>query len=96
MLPPVGFVTIASAQDRDRDQLKIPQQLQDKDKFQTKDPLHKDQLKDKDMLKEQERTRERERRGNICRSSVLKSPNMKGQNGASGEEAELAARKGEF
>jgi hypothetical protein len=63
LLPPIGFVTIASAQDldRDRDQLKTQQQLKDKDKLQTKDQLHKDQLKDKDMLKEQERTRERER-----------------------------------
>ncbi|MFZ1802677.1 MAG: hypothetical protein WAU05_02030 [Nitrospira sp.] len=62
MLSPVGFVTIGSAQDldRDRDQLKTQQQLQDKDKLQTKDQLHKE-LKDKDQLKEQERTRERER-----------------------------------
>ncbi len=64
MLLPGGFVTIASAQDldRDRDQLKTQQQLLDKDKLQTKDQLRtKDMLKDKDQLKEQERTRERER-----------------------------------
>jgi hypothetical protein len=55
MLLPVGFVTIASAQDLDRDrgQLKTQQQLRDKDKLQTND-----QLKDKDQLKDQERTRE--------------------------------------
>ncbi len=58
MLLPVGFVTIGSAQDldRDRDQLKTQQQLKDQDKLQTKD-----QVKEKDQLKEQERTRERER-----------------------------------
>lgn len=52
ILPPVGFVTIGSAEDldRDRDQLKTQQQLKDKDKLQNKD-----------QLKEQERTRERER-----------------------------------
>ncbi|MFO0698638.1 MAG: hypothetical protein U0236_05370 [Nitrospira sp.] len=62
MLLPGGVVTIASAQDldRDRDQLKTQQQLQDKDKLQTKDQLHKE-LKDKDQLQERERTRERER-----------------------------------
>ena len=62
MVSPAGFVTIASAQDhdRDRDQLKTQQQLQDKDKLQTKDQLHKE-LKDKEQLHERERTRERER-----------------------------------
>ena len=57
MLLPAGFVTIAPAQDsdRDRDQLKTQQQLQDKDTLQTKDQLHQE-LKDKDMLQEQERT----------------------------------------
>ena len=58
MVSPAGFVTIASAQDRDRDQLKTQQQLQDK--LQTQDQLHKE-LKDKDQLQERERTRERER-----------------------------------
>ena len=53
---PAGNVIIASAQDRDRDQLKTQQQIQDKDKLQTKD-----QLKEKEQLKEQERTRERTR-----------------------------------
>lgn len=62
MLLPVGIVTIVSAQDRDRDQLKTDQLLQDKDKLQTRDRLKdQDQLKDKNQLKEQERTRERER-----------------------------------
>ena len=56
MLLPVGIVTIVSAQDRDRDQLKTDQLLQDKDKLQTKD-----RLKDKDQLKEQEQMRERTR-----------------------------------
>lgn len=57
-LLPVGYASITSAQDRDRDrdQLKTQQQLQNRDQLQTKD-----QLKDKDQLKEQERTRERER-----------------------------------
>jgi hypothetical protein len=56
MLLPVGIVTIVSAQDRDRDQLKTDQLLQDKDKLQTKD-----RMKDKDQLKEQEQMRERTR-----------------------------------
>ena len=56
MLLPVGIVTIVSAQDRDRDQLKTDQLLQDKDKLQTKD-----RLKDKDQLKDQEQMRERTR-----------------------------------
>ena len=56
MLLPVGIVTIVSAQDRDRDQLKTDQLLQGKDKLQTKD-----RLKDKDQLKEQEQMRERTR-----------------------------------
>ena len=56
MLLPVGVVSLVSAQDRDRDQLKTDQLLQDKDKLQTKD-----RLKDKDQLKEQEQTRERTR-----------------------------------
>ncbi|TKB91905.1 MAG: hypothetical protein E8D41_10600 [Nitrospira sp.] len=60
MLLPVGIVTIVSAQDRDRDQLKTDQLLQDKDKLQTKDRLKdKDQLKE--QLKEQEQMRERTR-----------------------------------
>ena len=53
MLLPVGVVSLVSAQDRDRDQLKTDQLLQDKDKLQTKD-----RLKDKGQLKEQEQTRE--------------------------------------
>lgn len=56
MLLPVGIVSIVFAQDRDRDQLKTDQLLQDKDKLQTKD-----RLKDKDQLKEQEQMRERTR-----------------------------------
>jgi len=56
MLLPVGYTSITSAQDRDRDQLKTQQQLKDQDKLQTKD-----QVREKDQLKEQERTRERER-----------------------------------
>ena len=56
MLLPVGIVTIVSAQDRARDQLRTDQLLQDKDKLQTKD-----RLKDKDQLKEQEQMRERTR-----------------------------------
>lgn len=56
MLLPVGIVTIVSAQDRDRDQLRTDQLLQDKDKLQTKD-----RLKDKDQLKDQEQMRERTR-----------------------------------
>ena len=60
MLLPAGIVPIVSAQDRDRDQLKTDQLLQDKDKLQTKDRLKdKDQLKD--QLKEQEQMRERTR-----------------------------------
>ncbi len=60
MLLPVGIVTIVSAQDLDRDQLKTDQLLQEKDKLQTKDRLKdKDQLKD--QIKEQEQTRERTR-----------------------------------
>lgn len=32
---PAGMATLASAQDRDRDQLKTQQQVQDKDRLQT-------------------------------------------------------------
>ena len=63
-LLPVSYASFASAQDldRDRDQLKMQQQLQDKDTLRNKDKLQtKDQLKDKDQVKEQERTRERMR-----------------------------------
>lgn len=62
MLLPVSMVSVVTAQDQGRDQLKTQQQLQDQDKLQTKDRLKdKDQLRDKDQIKEQERTRERER-----------------------------------
>lgn len=54
MLLPGGIVSIASAQDRDRDQLKTQQQLQEKDKSQAKEQL-------KEQEKVQERSREQER-----------------------------------
>ncbi|MBH0201896.1 MAG: hypothetical protein HP496_06245 [Nitrospira sp.] len=81
ILLPVGKVSVVTAQDRDRDQLKTQQHLKDQDKLQTKE-----QLKEKDQLKEQERTREREQAREHMQTELPEKPqHERAERGGRGE-----------